>query len=71
MRAAGYIRVSTDEQAKHGWNLGADRDRIEATITERGWTRHAIYDDGGRQGDDPDRPGFLRMLAEVDRPSTS
>jgi site-specific DNA recombinase len=66
MRASGYIRVSTEEQAKHGWNLGADRERIEATITERGWTRHAIYDDGGRQGDDPDRPGFLAMLAEVD-----
>ena len=26
MRAAGYIRVSTEEQRVRGWNLGADRD---------------------------------------------
>ena len=67
MRAAGYIRVSTEEQRKNGWNLNADRERIEATITAQGWDRHAIYDDGGRQGDDPDRPGFLQMLSEVDQ----
>ena len=58
VRAAGYIRVSTEEQRKHGWNLGADRERIERTVAERGWTLHAIYDDGGLQGDDPTRPGF-------------
>ena len=66
IRAAGYIRVSTEEQRKHGWNLGADRERIERTVAERGWKLTAIYDDGGKQGDDPTRPGFLRMLAEVD-----
>jgi site-specific DNA recombinase len=66
-RAVGYIRVSTEEQKRHGWNLAEDRSRIEATIAERGWIRHAIYDDGGRQGDDPDRPFFLQMLDEVDR----
>lgn len=66
IRAAGYVRVSTEEQNKHGWNLGADRERIEKTITDRGWARVAIYDDGGRQGDDPTRPDYLRMLAEVD-----
>jgi site-specific DNA recombinase len=66
MRAAGYIRVSTEEQVKHGWNLGADRERIEATIAEQGWDRHDIYDDGGKQGDDPNREDFLRMLAEAD-----
>ena len=43
---------------------GADRAHRSPT---RGWTRHDIYDDGGRQGDDPDRPGFLQMLSEVDQ----
>ncbi len=66
-RAAGYIRVSTEEQRRDGWNLEADRSRIEATIAEQPWTFHAIYDDGARQGDDPDREDFLRMLAEADQ----
>ena len=57
-RAAGYIRVSTEEQRRDGWNLEADRSRIEATIAEQPWTFHAIYDDGARQGDDPDRAGL-------------
>ena len=67
IRAAGYLRVSTEEQVKHGWNLNADRERIEATIAERGWTLVEMYDDGGRQGDDPERPAFNRMLADVDQ----
>jgi site-specific DNA recombinase len=66
LRAAGYVRVSTEEQRKNGWNLGADRERIENTISERGWTRVDIYDNGGLQGDDPNRPEFNRMLAEID-----
>lgn len=66
IRAAGYVRVSTDEQKKHGWNLNADRERIEAICIERGWQLVEVYDDGGRQGDDPDRPGLLSMLAAVD-----
>ena len=65
IRAAGYIRVSTEEQRKHGWNLGADRERIVETVAERGWMLHDIYDDGGKQGDDPTRPGFTQMLAEA------
>lgn len=67
IRAAGYVRVSTEDQVKYGWNLGADRKRIEATFIEHGFDRHAIYDDGGRQGDDPNRPGFLQMLSEADQ----
>src|SRR6516162_5999188 len=66
MRAAGYIRVSTEEQRKHGWNLDADRERIKATADAQEWELVGIYDDGGRQGDDPDRPAFNQMLADVD-----
>lgn len=62
MRAAGYIRVSTEEQRRDGWNLDADRERIQEIAAERGWELVTVYDDGGRQGDDPDRPGFNAML---------
>jgi site-specific DNA recombinase len=63
VRAAGYVRVSTEDQKENGWNLSEDRARIEQIVSERGWQLVAIYDDGGRHGDDPDRPGLLAMLA--------
>jgi site-specific DNA recombinase len=65
--AAGYVRVSTQEQARHGWNLEEDRQLIRELCERKGWELGEINDDGGRQGDDPDRPGLLRMLAELDR----
>jgi site-specific DNA recombinase len=67
VRVAGYVRVSTEEQKNFGWNLEADRERIKATVAAHiDWVLTVIYDDGGRQGEDPTRPGFLRMLAEVE-----
>jgi site-specific DNA recombinase len=66
LRAAGYIRVSTQEQADKGWNLSEDRDQIAARCEAEGWELVAIHDDGGRQGDDPDRPGLLALLGSLD-----
>ena len=64
-RAAGYVRVSTQEQVKHGWNLDEDRTLIAEMADAKGWELVEVYDDGGRQGDDPDRPGLLRMLGDL------
>jgi site-specific DNA recombinase len=60
MAEAGYIRVSTEEQAKHGWNLEEDR----RLILER-YPDAVIFEDPGRQGDDPDRPGLLALLSRL------
>ena len=65
VKTAGYIRVSTEEQRLHGWNLEGDRKRITDTCADRGWPLINIYDDGGWQGDDPDRPGFKQMLIDA------
>src|SRR5437764_10462803 len=67
VRAAGYVRVSTQEQQEHGYNLAEDKRLIAELCEQRDWQLVEIYDDGGRQGDDPDRPGLLRMLAELER----
>jgi site-specific DNA recombinase len=64
-RAVGYVRVSTVDQVDTGWNLAEDRKRIEAIAAANGWQLLDIYDDGGRQGDDPDRPALLAMLAAL------
>jgi site-specific DNA recombinase len=65
MKAVGYIRVSTAEQVKHGWNLDEDRDHVKQIADEQGWDLIEVYDDGGKQGDDPDRDGYNAMLADA------
>ncbi len=67
MKAAGYVRVSTVEQVEHGFNLEEDKRLIRELCERRGWELVDLYDDGGKQGDDPDRPGLLRMLGELER----
>jgi site-specific DNA recombinase len=67
VKAAGYIRVSTDEQVKHGWNLAEDRELIREKCETKGWELAEVFDDGGLQGDDPTRPELLRLLDSLDQ----
>jgi site-specific DNA recombinase len=62
VKAAGYVRVSTDEQVRDGWNLDEDKARIRELADREGWDLVEVYDDGGRQGDDFERPGLRSML---------
>lgn len=52
MKAIGYIRVSTDEQAEHGAGLDIQRDAIVAYCTERGIELAATFADEGISGTD-------------------
>ncbi len=66
-RAAGYVRVSTDEQNKHGWNIGKDRELIRKRAEDEGWhLMEPIFDDGGVQGDVLERPGLQGLLGAVE-----
>ncbi len=66
VRAAAYVRVSTDEQAKEGHSLG-DQEHACLALIERheGWQLVEVYRDEGYSGDDPNRPAHKRMLADV------
>ena len=71
MKAVGYVRVSTEEQAAHGISLDAQRARIEAYATAHGLELVEVIEDAGRSGKNLKRPGLqhvLRMAAkkEVD-----
>lgn len=66
MKAVGYVRVSTSEQAQHGWNLNEDRKLIEERCQREGWELVAVHDDAARQGDDPDRPGLAALVNSLD-----
>ncbi len=68
--AVGYVRVSSDEQAREDrFSLRAQRKEIKAYCERRGWILHEyIYEDAGHSakgGDINTRPDFKRMLDEV------
>ena len=47
-RAGLYIRVSTDEQARHGFSLGEQRHMLEEYAARNGFTIVDTYADEGR-----------------------
>ncbi len=67
VRVAIYTRVSTEDQAKEGFSLDAQRERLEAFCKARDWEIAATYVDDGHSGRDVRRPAYQRMMAERDR----
>ena len=63
--AAGYIRVSSDEQAQHGISVDAQRQILEAWAVTRSLPGIQIYEDAGFSGKNTRRPALQRMLADV------
>jgi len=67
-RAAIYCRVSTDEQAEHGYSLADQQERGRAYIASRGrgWMPvEESYIDDGVSGTLRDRPALGRLLADA------
>ena len=67
MRAALYVRVSTEDQAKEGFSLDAQTKRLEAYCRLREWTVSDIYRDEGCSGRNPDRPEYIRMMKDQEK----
>lgn len=66
-RAALYIRVSTEEQARHGYSLEAQREDLERYAKSHGYTVAGLYVDDGASARKryTTRKGFMRLLADV------
>lgn len=65
MRAALYIRVSTDDQAKEGFSIPSQRDRLTAYVTSQDWEVYDYYIDDGYSAKDTKRPAFQRMMKDA------
>lgn len=65
MRTAVYIRVSTDDQAKEGFSMPAQREKLLAYIHSQGWELSEIYADEGASAKDTNRPELARLLTDV------
>lgn len=64
MRGRGYIRVSTDEQAKNGDSIPAQQKLLEAYATIKGYDDFEIYIDDGYSGKNLNRPKVQALLEE-------
>ena len=66
-RAALYIRVSTDEQAREGYSLEAQKDNLIKYAKENNYTIVDIYADEGisARKSYKNRKEFMRMLEDV------
>ena len=65
MRAAIYIRVSSQEQAEEGYSIGAQTERLTAYCLAKGWTVYQAYTDGGFTGSNTDRPALEKLIRDV------
>jgi site-specific DNA recombinase len=65
MKAIGYIRVSTDGQAKEGVSLEAQESRIRAWCEMSGYTLGRVYVETMSGGRADNRPQLQAALAEV------
>lgn len=67
MRVALYIRVSTEDQAREGYSIQAQRNKLEAYCVSQGWDIVGIYVDDGYSAKDLERPEMKRMLAHIEQ----
>ena len=64
--AAIYCRVSTEDQAREGYSLPEQQEKLKDLCKFRDYNIYNIYEDAGISGKDMDhRPAFMKMLEEV------
>jgi site-specific DNA recombinase len=66
VRAAGYLRVSTAEQASEGFGLPAQESRIRLHCQAQGWELVELYVDAGVSGAKAERPELSRLLRDAE-----
>jgi len=64
VKVAVYTRVSTEDQAKEGFSLDAQLERLRSYCSARGWTIACEYVDEGHSGRTTKRPAYQRMMDE-------
>lgn len=65
IRVAIYVRVSTQEQAKEGYSIGEQTDRLKKFAEAHDWMIVKIYTDAGHSGADTNRPALQDMLDDI------
>lgn len=61
-----YPRVSTLEQARDGYSIKEQIDRMTKYCEAKGWKVYKIYTDAGHSGADTDRPGLQALMKDAE-----
>jgi site-specific DNA recombinase len=62
MRAMGYVRVSTEDQAQNGVSIEAQEAKIRAYCVAKDWDLVTVVRDEGRSAKDLNRPGMQEVI---------
>ena len=66
MKTAIYVRVSTEEQAKEGYSIRAQIDKLKSYIEIKDWSFYKVYADEGISGKNiTDRPAMNELIADI------
>jgi len=65
--AAIYIRVSTQDQAQHGFSLDAQEDSLQNYAKVLGYEIFKIYRDEGKSAKDLNRPEMINLLRDAEQ----
>jgi len=61
-----YVRVSTDEQAREGYSIRAQEEKLRSFAAVKNWHVYSLYADEGISGKDIDgRPEMKRLIADI------
>lgn len=66
MKTAIYIRVSTEEQAKEGFSISAQKRKLKAFCVAQEWELAGLYADEGISAKDMNRPDLQRMIKDIE-----
>ena len=61
-----YVRVSTQEQAKEGYSIDEQIERLRDYCKAMGWIIVKIYTDAGYSGASTDRPALQDMINDIE-----
>jgi len=67
MKAALYIRVSTEEQAEEGFSIPAQSKQLSEYCVKNGIEVFKIYADEGLSGQKENRPQFQQMVKDAEK----
>lgn len=65
MITAIYIRVSTQEQAREGYSIGEQEERLRMFCAAHKWKNVKVYSDPGFSGSNLNRPGMQSLIRDV------
>lgn len=64
-KAAIYIRVSTEDQAREGFSLGEQKEKLQDLCKYKGYEIYKVYEDAGISAKNMERPAFKEMMADM------